>query len=218
MLEQLRAKNSFPILPVTDPSFAAFGRLVEGDFAPLLAAAAATPLPAAGNVYVADEPSFAVLPEARRLAETVFGGLEVQLGYCNGQNTRLNCFEYHKSSEVDLAVTPLVLLLADLRGIRDNHLSTSAARAYFLPAGTAVELFATTLHFSPCRVSENGFRSVIVLPRGTNTPLAFARPEGAGEERLLWMTNKWLLSLPGTVQADRGAWVGLDGDNLEVCI
>ena len=33
-----------------------------------------------------------------------YGELPIQIGYCNGKNYKLNALEYHRSSEIDVAV------------------------------------------------------------------------------------------------------------------
>ena len=82
-----------------------------------------------------------------------------------------------------------------------------------MPAGTAVELYATTLHYAPCSAGDGGFRCVIVLPRGTNEPLTF-EPAKEGEERLLTAVNKWLIAHEEA--GIEGAFCGLQGENLSV--
>ena len=82
-----------------------------------------------------------------------------------------------------------------------------------LPAGVGIELYGTTLHYAPCNADGNGFKVVVVLPRGTNYPLS--RLWSEGEDRLLAATNKWLIGhaqggLPET------AFIGLKGENLSV--
>lgn len=95
----------------------------------------------------------------------------------------------------------------------DDTYDTSKAEAFFVPAGTAVELYATTLHYAPCSAQEGGFRRVIVLPKGTNEALAFA-PAHEGENRLLTAVNKWLIAHEEA--GIEGAFCGLKGENLEV--
>lgn len=53
----------------------------------------------------------------------------------------------------------------------DYTYDTEKIKAFLIPAGTGVELYATTLHYAPCSVSENGFRCIVVLPKDTNTEL-----------------------------------------------
>ena len=49
------------------------------------------------------------IAEELRIRE--FGELPIQIGYCNGNNYLLNAVEYHRSSEINVAVTDLILIL-----------------------------------------------------------------------------------------------------------
>ena len=132
---------------VTDPLFREYGRIVEGlpTASRLLARLAAlTPVPE-GVEYVASDAALEALPEAAWLREHVFGGMPIQLGWCNGHNSRLNCLEYHRDSEVDAGATDFILLLAKREQIVAHSLDTSKVRAFFCPAGTIVELYATSI-------------------------------------------------------------------------
>jgi hypothetical protein len=77
---------------------------------------------------------------------------------------------------------------------------------FLLRQGQAVELYGTTLHFAPARVAHDGFRAIVVLPKGTNEPLELPANPREGEEQLLWMRNKWLLCHPASIPASKGAW------------
>ena len=156
---------------VADREFADFGRIVTAyDFAAWLTYLdTRTTVPGEGNVYVASEPGLEALAPFAQLRDTVYGGLDIQAGYCNGLASRLNGLEYHKSPEFFVTQTELVLLLAPYRAMRDFTLDAAHVRAFYFPAGTAVELFGSTLHFAPSRLSDAGFKSAIVLLRGTNT-------------------------------------------------
>lgn len=72
---------------------------------------------------------------------------------------------------------------------------------------------ATTLHYAPCSADDEGFRCVIVLPKGTNTELDFI-PEKNDEGRLITAKNKWLLAHPET--GIEGAYCGLKGKNITI--
>ena len=80
------------IYGIDAPEFAEFGKVLEGyDTAPLLDALnKSTPLPD-GTAYVAEEPALQSLDAAKALAPSLYGGLPVQFGWCNGHNTKLNC-------------------------------------------------------------------------------------------------------------------------------
>jgi hypothetical protein len=118
--------------------------------------------------------------------------------------------EFHKSSELVGAATDLVLILGRVQDVHDGRWDAHRAAFVHASAGTFVELYATTLHLAPCRVTPAPFCAVVVLPRGTNTPL------DDGPDGLLWMRNKWLLAHPDGPAAARGAWVGVDGPNWHV--
>ena len=100
------------IQAVTSPAFRKYGRIVGGiDFTELLEAMKATPTPD-GVVY---EPSVPQLEAAegvfQALRDRVYGGLPIQIGYCNGDNHTLNAVEYHRSSEINVACTDMILLI-----------------------------------------------------------------------------------------------------------
>ena len=81
--------------------------------------------------------------------------MPIQIGCCNGHNKKLNAVEYHRDSEVDIAVDDLILILGKQQDIEEDHTyDTSRMEAFLVPAGTAVEVYATTLHYAPCHVKD----------------------------------------------------------------
>ena len=163
------------ILSVLDPAFQNYGQVITGyDCKPLLETLeAATPLPEAGE-YVPVQKELMELPVARELAAGVYGGMPIQLGWCNGHNTKLNCLEYHRDSELNLGSRDFILLVAKREDMEDGRLDTAKVQAFHCPAGVLVEVYATTLHYAPCAASRGeGFRVLVALPRGTNG----AKPE-----------------------------------------
>ena len=167
---------------------------------------------------MAYEPSIPVLEATclyGQLQNNAYGGMPVQLGMCWGRNTRLNCLEYHRDSEVNVGTVDFILLLAKQDEIVDGQLDTARVKA-FRPAGVAVEVYATTLHYAPCHVNEAvGFRVAVVLPRGTNTAVPGAAPLNE-EDRWLTARNKWLLAHSESSEAAQGAHIGLKGENIDI--
>ena len=202
---------------VYDAGFARYGKVLTGyDTKELMKTLEeATPLPE-GTDYVASQPELEKLPIAKHLADNAYGGMPVQLGWCNGHNTQLNCLEYHRDSELNCGTTDFVLLLAKLDDLENGTLDTAKVRAFRVPAGVIVEVYATTLHYAPCNgAKEQGFRVMVALPRGTNGPKPEIAPVN-DEDKTLWARNKWLLSHADSSEAKQGAPVLLIGENIDI--
>ena len=203
------------LIPVTDARFKKYGRIVKDvDFKELIEEMKKTPCPE-DVVYVASVPELEALPVFNELVERTYGEMPVQIGYCNGKNKLLNALEYHRSSEIDVAVSDLVLMLGKRADITEDFQYDSAnVEAFLVPAGTAVEVFADTLHYAPCNTEESGFRMVVVLPKGTNLDLAKKHENATDEEKLLFGTNKWVIAHPDA--KIEGAFNGIIGENRKL--
>ena len=205
------------IYSVTDPEFKPYGKVLEGyDTAELLAAMKEIDMPDEGTAYrpgIESLEACAIFPELR---DRAYGGMPIQLGMCWGHNAKLNCLEYHRDSEVNIGTKDFILLLAKEDEIVDGVLDTSLVKAFRVPKGLPVEVYATTLHYAPCHTCPHcGFRVAVVLPKGTNTEKPAFAPKC---EEDTWMTarNKWLLAHPDSKEAKRGAHIGLSGENLDI--
>ena len=206
------------IYSVFDPEFKPYGQIVKGlDEAvqEILAGLAETPLPD-GVGYVPTDPILQELPAAVEISEHCFGGMPVQLGWCNGHNTKLNCLEYHRDSEFNLGTEDFILLLARQEEIVDGILDTAKVKAFKAPAGTMIECYATTLHYAPCHAdASKGFRVLVALPWLTNTDRPVMDNKTA-EDEIMTARNKWLLAHPDSSEAKSGAKVGLSGENIDI--
>lgn len=205
------------IYSVSDPEFKAYGQVMTGyDTAELIAAMNAIPMPAEGVAY---EPGIASLEACAifgEFSDRAYGGMPVQLGMCWGHNTKLNCLEYHRDSEVNIGTVDFILLLAKQDEITAGVLDTACVKAFRVPAGVPVEVWATSLHYAPCHTDPAaGFRVAVVLPRGTNTekPVFEAKCE---EDTWMTARNKWLLAHPESSEAKGGAHIGLKGVNVDI--
>jgi len=205
------------ILPVTDPSFQNYGQILEGyDLKELLFTLDnVTPLPDAVE-YVPEQAELMALPIEKELRNNAYGGLPIQIGWCNGHNTKLNCLEYHRDSELNVGTKDFILLLAKREDLEDGVLDTDKVVAYLCPAGTLIEVYATTLHYAPCSAKKGeGFKVIVVLPKGTNLD----KPEIAvknTEDEILWAANKWLLAHADSAEAAAGAKVLIKGVNTDI--
>lgn len=205
------------IKSVVDDEFRKFGEVITGyDFSGLVEALKSeTPVPETGVTYVPDDPKLEALPIFQELQDGVFGGMPIEIGYCNGTNTKLNCLEYHRGSEVNVAADDIVLLLAQRSDLSPEfQIDTDKVAAFRVPAGCAVLLYETSLHYAPAR-SDGSFRVAIVLPRDTNTEKPGLTDRNA-EDRLLWARNKWLIAHADADEAKQGAYVGIEGPNIDI--
>lgn len=207
------------IISLEDKRFKKYGRVIKNiDFGALVEEMKKTEVPE-GVVYEPSVEALEKLPVAQELRNRFYGELPVQIGYCNGHNQLLNAVEYHRSSEINVAATDAVLILGNLWDVEDDFTyDTARMEAFFVPAGTAVELYATTLHYAPCGPENMGFQVAIVLPRGTNYDLSTEHAKCircGGEDALITAANKWLIGheeggLP------EGSFIGLKGKNLNL--
>ena len=207
---------------ITDTSFRKYGKILTGiDFSEIYNVLEGMDYPEdveyAASFGPLEEPEF-----RQKLSNTLYGELSVEIGYCSGHNKMLNALEYHRSSEANVAVTDIILLLGQQSDITEDFTyDTAQLEAFFIPAGTAVELYATTLHYVPIGTKENdyAFKMGVVLPFGTNFPLgitlgAEAEKEKLPEEKLLFAKNKWLIAHEES--GEEGAFIGLTGKNISV--
>lgn len=209
---------SLKIMSVSDKEFEKYGRIVDGlDCSELLSVLCeTTPAPQDSVIYVPSDKRLEALDVMNILRDNVYGGMPIQIGYCNGTNTKLNCLEYHRDSEIDIAADDIVLLLGAQQDARGDSYDTSKVEAFFCPKGTAVELYATTLHYAPCSGSKgSSFRVVIVLPKGTNEEMPKLSITN-DEDKRLFAKNKWLIAHPDSDEAKNGAVVTMVGENIDI--
>lgn len=206
------------MLNVKDATFATYGRVVEGyDYSDLLEVLVETTEALADSVtYVPSDAKLEATKAMNDLQMNAYGGMPIQIGYCNGTNSKLNCLEYHRDSEINVVADDVILLVATMSDIKDGKIDASKVKAFYAEKGTAVELYATTLHYAPCSSKKGApFRVAIVLPKGTN----LEKPEITvknDEDNRLFAANKWLIAHPDTQEAANGAYVGIMGANIEL--
>lgn len=201
------------IQSIMDEAYKAYGRVFDGfDVARLISAMKETEAPADAVVYYPSIAELEKLPIADDIKNSLFGGLEIQLGYCNGTNNKLNAMEYHRNSEFGVAASDLILLLGKQQDIEEDFsYDSTKVEAFFVPEGTVYEMYATTLHYAPCSVDGKPFRNVVILPAGTNTELE-ASDRAYPEDKLLTAKNKWLIA--HAEAAIEGAVNGIRGENI----
>ena len=195
---------------VSDLEFKPYGKILKNyDFNEVFEAANDLPITNDGIVYEASVPVLEKCKIKTELQNRGFGGMEIQIGYVGGANRTLNCLEYHKSSEINMANEEFILLIGERKDIIDGKYDLSKVEGFLVPKGVAVEMYANTLHYCPCGVDGNGFRMLVVLPKGTNVGEYHSELEPA-----LRNANKWLFAHEDTNEARSGAYVGLVGNKI----
>ena len=214
MLDHLKELNkTLSIYDVFSEEFADYGRVINDiDTVELIDEAKKIPYPASGSAYLPSVESLEATNGAKMIKEVLFGTLDTQIGYCFGRNDTLNATEWHFSSELNVAITPLVLILGKRSDIKNGRLDSATMKAFFVPKGTVLEVYATTTHFCPCQVSDDGFGCIVGLPRSTNTLL-----DAPSTDPVLFKKNKWLLAHEeNTALIEKGVVSGIYGENYKI--
>ncbi len=214
MLNELKKNNpELNIYDVNSEEFTSYGRIIKGmDISEIVDEAKKIENPESGSMYEPSVEAFEKLEIAGKIKTQLFGECRIQVGYCWGYNNIFGATEWHTSSEINIAVTDLVIIVGHIWDVKDNTIDTSKFDAFYVPAGTVLECYATTLHYGPCQTNKDGFGWVVALPEGTNTPL-----DGEYEDKLLFAKNKWLIAhVDNTELIEQGAVAGVTGINFEI--
>lgn len=208
-IEELRKVNGSIIIDsVLDESFKPYGKIVKDLDVSLLIdyAKKNVTIPKTGNEYSASVKELENMDVIKKIKDRIYGQLDIEAGTCSGQNTLLTGVEYHQGSEVTIAVTDCVLILGKLQDMNKNTYDSNKAKFFYVKSGTVVELYGTTLHYTPCKVNENGFITIVVLIRGTNSLIEKT------EESILTKKNKYFITHSSQTQKIKtGAYPGLLG-------
>jgi hypothetical protein len=113
MLKELNELNyPLEILSIESPLFREYGEVISHDFSDMFTSSMESMTPE-GPTYLKDVEPLHKCRSFLFLEEKVFGGVPIQAGICFGNNSKMNGMEYHKSSEVIIAVTDIVLIRAE---------------------------------------------------------------------------------------------------------
>ena len=221
VLETLNRLNpDVGILSVGDTAFRRFGEMHEGfPVQSLLGYLDQNVKVGNAIVYEPDAVGMGRFPdETMPLQRAVFGGVtDLQVGWLYGRNSSLAALEYHKCAEVMVAGTDMMVFVGLFQDVTwpEGTYDISRVQAFFLPRGAVCEIAPCSLHSAPIHVRRaEGFRCVVILPRGTRAPLDFPSSAG-GEGRLLQGRNTWLIA-HSTGSRDPSLHLGLKGRDIEL--
>ncbi|WP_179394205.1 DUF4867 family protein [Lacticaseibacillus absianus] len=216
-LDQLRTQNpDRDILTLDDPAFADYGIVYpQYTLTDLTAAMREIPIPTGANVYVPSNPTLEALPVIQQIGADVFAGLPIEAGECAGHSQSLTAVEFHQGSELNIFMTPVVMVIGKRSQLHAGQFNAERdAKLFYVPAGTVVEFYSDTLHYSPCEVTTAGFKFVVMLIQGTNQPF----PAGYHSDNpLIVKQNKFQVVHPSrTDKIAQGIAVGVTGALVSV--
>lgn len=145
-------------------------------------------IPLTGNHYEASVAELEKTALYDWLKENIYGDMEIQLGICAGQNTETTAVEYHMGSEIVIALTDCLLPLGIKADLIDASYDVDKMETFILKKGQAVELYSTTLHYSPLKKDKQGYATLVALLKGTNDVL----PQPS-KNPLLLAKNKFMI-------------------------
>lgn len=212
MFSVVKEKNpNLDIKKMDDKTFCQYGRIIENDVEDILhfGDVYITP-PKCGNEYLASVKSVENLTSIQAVSKKVYGYMEVEAGICTGQNSTLSGIEYHQGSETIIAISDYVLIVGKMQDMQDNYYDSGLCECFYVPRGTIVECFSTTLHYTPCKVTKDGFKTIVLLLKGTGDALV-------QREGILKKKNKWFIAHTSNHEKiEAGDFPGLRGPLLEI--
>ena len=212
MKEELQKKNpKISIFDIKSSEFSDYGKVVNFDTSDLVQfLPKKNLLPEEGNTYTRDNEELKKFNFSQQIKNNNFGEMEIQAGFCNGFGNKMNAFEWHKSPEIIVAGTPLVLILGKKEEMINGNFSSKKAKLFYMESGQAVELLPEILHFAPIRVKDH-FKAAIYLFSGTNMELS------NGINGMLRAKNKWMIVHKDFEQGIKnGGRIGIIGDNISI--
>jgi hypothetical protein len=220
-LDRLNKLNSgITIYPVDDKAFSQYGKMYRGlDAEPVLSYLKENAAPEEKRgYYEASVKGMEVESSFKEYVKNnIFGGMDIQIGWCYGWNTKMMGMEYHKGSEVIVAATDCVVLLGRYEDIefcngRPSY-DSSKTEAFYIEEGAVVELYPCTLHLSPTQTkADEQFITGVILDKGTNDTLSFT-PQADAERSMLAAKNKWMLLHSELAVPKFGV---VTGENIEI--
>lgn len=213
MLERIRKLNpNYKINSIFDESFKTYGRIIEKDVQDIIDnVSAKVQPPQNGSQYVKSDHILEQNISIKELLQMVYGCMDAMAGIVSGHNHVLNGIEYHQCSETIIAVTDYILVVGHLWDMNHDQYDSSLCECFYVPKGTIVECYSTTLHYTPICVDKNGFITICMLLRGTG--------DNIQRQGILKKKNKWFIAHSDNLEKVKdGDYPGLSGKMIKINI
>mgnify|MGYP000624012843 FL=1 len=160
------------------------------------------------NAYDTSIKELEDIPCIQELMKDIYGYLDVMAGVVTGKNDVLNGLEYHQCSETIIAVTDYILAVGKRQDMVENDYDIEKCELFYVPQGTVVELYATTLHYTPITVIDS-FKTICLLLKGTG--------DACQRRGILKKKNKWFIAHKDNVEkVQAGDYPGLKGKMIQI--
>lgn len=207
MLEDIQKLNDqYLIKSVFDSSFQTYGSIVQENMDEAINFVKEHSFDAS---YIPSVKEVEDIPCIQKLSQKIYGYLDVIAGVVSGHNEVLNGIEYHQCSEVIIAVTDYILVVGHRWDMQNQEYDSSKCEIFYVPQGTVVECYATTLHYTPICVEDGGFQTICLLLKGTG--------DSAERIGILKKKNKWFIAHKDNVEKVKlGDYPGLKGKMIHI--
>lgn len=214
MIEAFKKKNpEYKISEIHDQCFQTYGRILEADTKDVRTYAQSFLSLPESSFYQPRVAEIEAFDSIKDLSHKVYGYLDVMAGIVAGHNQIQNGLEYHQCSETIIAITDYVLGVGHRYEMIDDTYQSEELELFYVPEGTCIELYATTLHYTPMAVSSRGFMTICLLLTGTGDILPH------GKEGILKKKNKWFIAHQENLEKVReGDFPGLLGKMIRMTV
>ena len=150
------------------------------------------------------------------MGKDIYAFMPIEAGECTGQSTNFSAIEYHQGSETNIMLTDVIMVLGQRSTLdtKGEYSPSEDGQIFFVPAGTVVEFYSTTLHYAPIKVHDSGFSIIVILIKGSNEELP---ADFKSDNKRIVKQNKFQLVDPS--RKDKiaiGVEVGLTGKLIEM--
>ena len=205
-----RLNPDYSIKSIKDKSFQTFGKIIDEDVSDVIAYVSTNVHPPKlGNRYQPSVPAVEQFSSVQKISQKVYGYMEVMAGVVSGHNHVFNGIEYHQGSETIIAVSDYILVVGHLWEMEDKTYDSSLCQIFYVPQGTIVECYSTTLHYTPICVSDEGFKTICMLLRGTGDTIT--------RNDILKKKNKWFIAhVQNEEKIQSGDFPGFTGKMIDI--
>ncbi|MQS97636.1 DUF4867 family protein [Companilactobacillus halodurans] len=218
-LEEFQKLNpDYKILSIDDPDFKKYGKVYTNydisEVTDFMDKNVKISSPA--NFYTPSNKGLEEIPVIQEMGQDIYANMPIEAGECTGQSTNFSAIEYHQGSETNIMLTDVIMVLGQRSTLdtKGSYSPSEDGQTFFVPAGTVVEFYSSTLHYAPIKVHDSGFSIIVILIKGSNEELL---ADFKSTNKRIVKQNKFQLVDPS--RKDKiaiGVQVGLTGKMIEM--